>query len=206
MTRNARTGWLLLVLVLLTGCVAPPYILQESLPVTYGALTVDPGQSWNQASKQLTPLSRDSSITWTQDGILLDRLMIIPGVADGESLLEEPADAAAFPTYRAGMLPNEVAELVESSVLKLLGEGDAVVNTSNLRPTRFGEVRGFMFEIEGIPADSPVLKGTVAAADYQGELYLMIYLAAEPYYHDKHRQAALAVIESARFGAPPAEA
>jgi len=145
------------------------------------------------------PAQRKSAQSWTQDGLLLDRLTIIPAVPDGEPLLKSQTKDAALPVFRKDMLPNEIEELVESTIVKQFGEGNAAVSTSNLRPYRYGENRGILFDVSATVTESPAYKGMVGAFVAQEHLYIMWYFAAEPYYYDKHLSTAEDIIRSARL-------
>ena len=152
---------------------------------------------WNLVPAYSSAGSRKGSQVWTRDGLLLDRLVFIPAVLDGETLLVSRNKAAALPTFSKDMLPNEIEELVESTIVKYFGEGQAAVTTSNLRPQQFGERRGFMFDLDAIVTESPQYKGVVGAFVADDELYIMWYIGATPYYFDKHLADADAVIRSA---------
>lgn len=180
----------------LSGCV-PAYSLVRPGVQTAGSMQVTVSGNWNEAPGSVTPSSRKDSRTWTQDGLLLDRMLIIPGVPDGEPLFVSRDKSAALPPFRADMLPNEIEELVESSIVKLYGEGNAAVNTANLRPQKFAERTGFMFDIEAAVSGSPDYRGMIGAFVAEERLYLLVFLAAEPHYYDKHRDRAAAIIKSA---------
>lgn len=182
----------------LAGCV-PAYTLVNPGAVAVGGLTVDAPGAWNKAPYTMTTRLRNDAEMWTRDGPLLDRLVLIPAVADGEPLLIDRKGTAALPAFRADMLPNELEELAESTMLKYFGEGSSAVGTSNLRPHRFGAHRGVLFEIEAAVNDSPDYGGTAGAFVADGKLYMVFYLAAKPYYYEKHLADAQAVIESARL-------
>ena len=183
----------------LVGCV-PTYSLVQGSDIAVGMLQIDTTINWNRAPNVHAPYLKKGSEMWTLDGALLDRMVIIPGVADGEALIRAPGDkAAALPTFRADMLPNEIEELAESTFVKLFGEGNAAVTTENLRPNRFGEHRGVMFDVNAVVSDSPNQEGTVGAFIANERLYMIFFFAATPYYHDKHAENALSVIKSARL-------
>ena len=95
------------------------------------------------------------------------------------------------------MLPNEIEELVESSIVKLYGEGQSAVSTSGLRPQGFGQDGGFMFDITAAVTESPDYRGLVGAFIVDDTLYLILFLAADPHYYDKHLASADAIIRSA---------
>lgn len=193
---RSRCLALILPLCGMAGCVAP-YTLVSPGTVAVKDLTVQVGSGWNAAPSHQRAYARKDSVAWTNDGLLLDRLVIIPGVADGEPLLLAREKSTAMPVFRADMLPNEIEELMESSIVKFFGEGQAAVNTENLRPQRFGDNRGVLFDISATVTESPEYRGLVGAFIVDSKLYVMYFLAAEPYYFDKHFAAAEAIIKSA---------
>jgi hypothetical protein len=165
--------------------------------VQVGAIEVTPNEAWNLLPAALAPFARPQSQVWTRDGVLLDRLMIIPGVAEGEAIFKEPDKTVALPHFKRDMLPDEIVQLTESSIVKLLGEGDTVVKTSNLKPGRFGEHRGLTFDLSATLTEGPAYKGIAAAFIEDDHLNMVLFVAAEPYYFDRNRAAAEAVIASA---------
>jgi len=179
----------------LGGCVAYKGVAPGES--NYGDLKVSTSQAWNQAPAALTPAARAGSKTWTQDGLLLDRLIIIPAVPDGESIFRVRSKNDALPVFEANMLPNEIEELTESSVTKLFGEGEVIVETRNLRPHKFGANAGFLFDLQVAVSDGPDYGGITGAFVANDKLYLLVYFGAQPYYFDKHRDEALAIIRSA---------
>jgi hypothetical protein len=180
----------------LAGCVTG-YTLVPTGVSTAGDLQVSAGSGWNLAPAMATFGARKDAQTWTRDGMPLDRLVLIPAVADGETLLIDKKDTAALPAFRKDMLPNEIEELVESTLVKYFGEGNATVSTANLRPQAFGDQRGLMFDISAKLSDSPDYKGQIGAFVADEKLYTVWYIAADPYYFDKHSATAEAVIKSA---------
>lgn len=194
----------LALLLVMSGCTAMNYSLVAPGVVAVDDLTVQAGTSWNKAPAGATPSARKNSATWTQDGLLLDRMTIIPGVPDGEPLLITRDKAAALPVFRADMLPNELEELLESTIVKLFGEGQAVVSTANLRPYRFGDHAGVMFDIDATVTDSPKYRGIVGAFIADDKLYLMYFLGAVPHYYEKNVAEAEAIIKSALLSEAPA--
>ena len=190
-------GFLLLTVIAgLSGC-AVGYCLVTAGPVMIQDLNVRADAGWNRAPGMSTPSVRSGAETWTKDGMLLDRLVISPAIPDGQPIMVSRNKSAALPVFRKDMLPNELEELVESSIVKLFGEGSAVVSTSNLRPHRYGDITGIRFDLEATVTESPPYRGTVGAFIAGDKLYLMYFLAAVPYYHDKHIREAEAVIQSA---------
>ena len=189
--------------LVLTGCVST-YAMVAPGQVNVQGLQLDVPRAWNQAPPMVVPYARKTAQVWTRDGLLLDRLIVVPGVASGESLFVSPQKDAAFPIYRASMLPNELEELSESSIVKVFGEGNASVSTSGLRPHRFGDDRGVLFDVEIAVTDGPEYRGLVGSFSAGDRLYWIMYVAAVPYYFDKTLAEAEGIITAARL-APVAE-
>ena len=187
---------LLVAAVVVSGCV-PTYALVQSGPVVFNDLQVNATGGWNQAPPAFSPSMRKGAAVWTQDGPLLDRLIIIPGVPDGETLIRSPRESTALPVFRKDMLPNEIEELAESTFVKYFGEGNAAITTRNLRPHRFGKHAGVMFNVDASVSESPDYRGTVGAFIANEKLYMLYYLGAIPHYYDIHAADAEAVIQSA---------
>ncbi|MFC1680407.1 hypothetical protein ACFL1S_01240 [Pseudomonadota bacterium] len=192
---KAKLTFCTLVLILASGCVS--YSAIKPGEIDYSGLKVKTSQAWNMAPKEATPLSRADSRTWTQDGVLLDRIVIIPGVPDGEALFKAASRDQALPVFKADMLPNEIEELTESSIVKLFGEGDVAVETANLRPHKYGENKGFMFDMSVTVSDGPNYKGITGAFVVAERLHLIMFLGAVPFYFEKHLDEALVIIKGA---------
>lgn len=183
----------------LAGCETVSYTM---VPVGYrqaGSLEFAVAGDWNSVPRGLTPYAREDAQTYTRNGMLLDRFLVIPAVKDGQPLFRQDKESEALPLFRAGMLPNELVELMESSIVKLFGEGNAVVATDNLRPYRFGETPGVLFDFEATVAEGPSYKGVVGMIKVEGELYVLMYMGADPYYFDRTLPDATAQIQSARL-------
>jgi hypothetical protein len=181
----------------LAGCAS--YSLVPPGAVTVGALQLSPVSAWNRVPA--SPLARKDSAMWTHDGLTLDRLVIIPAVPDGEPLFRDRKGHAALPAFHATMLPNELEELTESSLTKLLGEGNASVRTANLRPHRYGDDQGILLDLEASGTDGPDYKGLAGVFVAADKLYVVLYLAAVPYYYEKHLAEAEAITRGARLAA-----
>jgi len=185
--------------LLLAGCETISYSLVPVGARQVGSLEFDVAGGWNSVPAYLTPAAREGSQTWTRNGVLLDRFYVIPAVKEGEPLFKQQDKSEALPTFRAGMLPNELMELMESSVVKLFGESNSVVSTANLRPHRFGQAPGILFDFEATIVDGPKYKGVVGMVATGGELNVLMYMGADPYYFDKTLPDATKQIQSARL-------
>ena len=187
---------LIALVVLVAGCVS--YAAVGPGALDYSGLRIETSQAWNLAPKEATPAARSESKVWTQDGILLDRIMIIPGIPSGDSLFKAVSGDQALPVFKADMLPNEIEELTESSIAKLFGEGEVAVETTNLRPHRYGDNSGILFDMSVVVSDGPNYRGVTGAFVFAERLYLIFYLGAEPYYYKKHLDEALVIIKGAQ--------
>ena len=189
-------------LFLAAGCV-PTYTLVATGVTAVDALYVDAGSGWNKAPHGgVYGGDRKNAQRWTQDGLSLNQLVFIPAVGDGEALITSAQKDAALPTFRKDMLANELEELARSTFVKRFGEGNAVVETSNLRPHSFGEHRGILFDVEATVTETPKYKGVAGAFVADEKLYFMYYLGATPYYYEKYRAEAERTIKSARLTPP----
>ncbi len=192
-----RVTLAMLCALLVSGCTA--YSAVKPGTVLVGALQLNPSLTWSAAPNTGTNYTNCQTQVWTLDGLLLNRLIIVPGVDDGKPIFNQGRESQALPVFESDMLANEVEELVESSIVKLFGEGQVAVQTEKLRPNRFGDNRGFMFDMLVSVSDGPDYSGIAGAFIHEQQLYLLIYLGAEPYYFEKRREQAQVIIKSARI-------
>ena len=80
----------------MTACATQSYTLVPPGTVNVGDLQVSAQQSWNKAPAG-TGASRKATEIWTRDGLLLDRLIMIPAVPDGEPIFHTRDKQAALP-------------------------------------------------------------------------------------------------------------
>ncbi len=193
---------LALAAALTSACAPVGYRAVLSGVNSLGALQVNADTGWNLAPVHATPNARSDSQTWTKDGLLLDRLVLIPAVSDGEPIFQSRDASDALPPFRANMLPNEIEELTESTIVKMFGEGNAVVSTEKLRPWGFAEHRGVMFDLAVTVTESPDYRGMVGAFIVEDKLYMIIFVAATPHYYDKHIANVQALIQGAAIRVP----
>src|SRR5262245_31311579 len=181
----------------LGGCVSNPYTLLPAGPTSVGALRIDAEGDWNQL-KQAADATTPTAV-WTLDGPMLDRIVVFGGVANGDTLVKEDKKSEALPHFHDSMLPNELVKFIESYLLKMFGEGQALVESNNIRPQRYGSDAGVAFEVTITPAELATYKGSVGAFIAKQKLYVIMYIAAEPYYYGKYRAVAERMIGSAKL-------
>lgn len=194
MRRLALTfAWLLM-----QGCMSSQFSILQPGHHAFGSFTVQAADAaWNRAPQQLTPHLYEGSQLWTRDGPLLDSLTLLPGIPDGGYLFVSPSKSPIYPAYRAGMLPNEIAELLESSLARLNGP-EVLVSSSGLRPYPVAGMQGLLVDLQLTGADGPSRRGRAMAFVQNRELYVLLYLAAWPHYAEKHLDAAMTVMNSVR--------
>jgi len=185
----------------MAACVSTQYTLVEVGAVPVSSLQVTTNDAlWNRAPQAATPFLHSGSEMWTREGPLLDRLLILGGIGNGQALLKSNSEDLVFPFFRSTMLPNEILELTEDSLAKLLGS-NSLVSASGLRPTQLEGQRAVMFDLEITASDDPARAGRALAFVSGEELYVILYLATQLHYFDKHWAAAEGVMKSVRVAA-----
>ena len=187
-----RLALLLLVSVVAAGCAIS---LVEPKRTTIGdAYSVEPQIRWTSLP------ARSGFTVWTVDGAELEALTFVKGVTDGEVLMRGaipggPAEDKR-PKFRAQMTPSEIAELVVDSFALF---GAQRIETSNLRPAKFGTADGFRFEVTWITRSGLEAQALVAGAIVKGKLRLIYYSGARAHYFQKYRDDAERVLTSVRL-------
>ena len=169
---------LLLFVTLMSGCVQ--YSLVPAGPQTVKGLSFQSQTDWNKSPFNLG----SNTEVWTQDGQLLNEIIFVGGVETGDSIFRASNRELPMPTYDATMLPNEITELVETSLKNYYG-GQVVINSTNLRPQQVGDLTGFRFGLSFFTLEGLLKKGEVLALPQNDSLNLVIFMAAEIHYYDK---------------------
>jgi hypothetical protein len=162
-----------------------------------GTISVDPQIAWNRYTP---PTDRpDRVVTWTADGLLLDSVRFVLGVGDGEPLFQLPSaqqGKITLPLFKSNMEPQEVMELVESTLSRMT---NAATATRGLQPAKFGALDGFRFEMDITPRDEVARTALVAGAVRDKKLLLIIYQAATLHYYPKYLAQVERMIESVQI-------
>jgi len=160
---------------LLSGCAAYTGI-DGAKPVDVGnKVTVTPQIAWARAANPGV-----AGTLWTADGVALDSLMFFTGIQPGQPLVSvQGVDKKEVQKYRAGMIPDDVMELLASNIEKL---GYKQIATANLRPAPFGQADGFRFDLNCTTNEGLKIKGMAIAAQRGGKLDLVLFLAPDEYY------------------------
>ncbi len=180
----------------LSACAAG-YTLVSPGAVSVSDFAVDAGDGWNRVPAAELAWARRRSQVWTQNGVSLDRLVLIPHIEDGDSIYR-PNSSIEYPLFRAGMTSAELAGLVDETIELAQGANRTEVTTSEIRTQRFGDEEGILFDIEAIVHDGPAYRGIAGAFASDDRLYVVYFLGASPYYYEQQSASALATILSAR--------
>lgn len=94
------------------------------------------------------------------------------------------------------MRPDEVRDIVLDA---LRGEGWTSVEAAALRPAKFGEGAGLRFDLDLVNQSGLIYKGTAAAAERQGTLRRLLWLAPVEHYYGRDHAAVAQMLDGVRF-------
>jgi len=182
-------------LACLAGC-ASGYVAVGPGQVSIQGLEVEAAPGWNRVPAEEMPWARRGMQAWTRNGMSLDRLVLIPGIADGESIYL-PRNSIDYPLFRVDMSTSQQLALVEETIELAQGANQTEVTAGNSRTHQFGGRDGIVFDLRALVHDGPEYRGTGGAFVDGERLYLLYFLGAVPYYYEQFAASALATIESA---------
>ncbi len=198
-------GILLVVALAVAGCAAAPYTLVAvERQVVGGGLSIEPGSAWNRVNHVLYEGKVD---IWTLDGMTLNSLMFLHGVADGEPILKPRWVLAAGadkeekpPVFRSAMTPLEIQELFEDTLARIYRT--PIVEARHLKPATLAGESAFRFETRVVGRDEVERRGTAVGTVRGGKLYLLWFQGARLHYYDRYLPEFERIVASARFVAP----
>lgn len=157
--------------------------------------TVDLGRQWSDMTKVV--LNRGKKVRLlTIDGPLLNRLYLVDGLAPGDYVVKPASKEQPTPVYRANMSPTELVEFVADSAAALDYQR---VETSGLRPVKFGGADAIRFDLAAQTKEGLDIAGTAVVVERAGKLYVSLYLAPKEHYYDAYLPEVEKVFASARF-------
>lgn len=158
-------------------------------------VTVDPQIVW------ANPYGPGISTTvWTIDGFGLNELRFLMGIKPGNPLARvSGVEASEVGTYSQTMLPNDVMDLLSSTLGKA---GFQQIRTDRLRPAQFGTVQGFRFDLDYLRKNGLQMKAMVLAAQRGETLDLIMFSAPAEYYFDRYAPTVEQIFASVRTPAP----
>ena len=176
----------------LSACTS--FSLIHSGPQRVGDMQVSPVSQWNKAPFKLGPKTE----VWTRDGLNLNSLIFIYGIESGQPLFKVNNRELPMPAYRSDMLPNELAELVETSIRNMRG-GKPDVKSSGLRPVTIANQTAFRFNINYTDNGGLAKAGDVVALQKNDQIYIIIFDAAALHYRQKELNEIDALFDSMAF-------
>ena len=157
-----------------------------------GRLTLQSEMEWTRASAQRFQM-------WTMDGELLNLLYLVPEVREGDYIFlgaRQSKRRPDGPYYHPGMREDEIRDLITDG---LLGAGFIGVDTSNLRPSQFGEHEGMRFDIAMANPEGLAYQGYVAAFEHERGLALAIFIAPREYYFPRDGAKVSKMLDTLRW-------
>jgi hypothetical protein len=186
--------WLLpLALALLMAGCASTHGLQRKGDVTVFDMVMTSGLDWSR-------IRGHRSEVWTIDGVQLNRLLIFSRIRPNEDIFQRARERKSRPDglwYRPGMRLDELESLIADGFN--IQNGWTGVRTANLRPHAFGSAEGIRFDIEATSISGLIYKGTIAAAERNGRLNVIVWLAPKEYYHGRDVAAVESMLDGMRF-------
>jgi hypothetical protein len=183
-----RTALLLLALAGLAAC-ATGGRLQTAGRTEVLGMAVETSLDW---ARYVSPRQE----AWTIDGTALNQLRLITGTRPGEHVFHLGRERRNIPQgawYQPGLRPDELHELLLAALRE---QGWAEVESSNLRPARFGTVDGLRFEFTMASQRGLRYAGTAALFERDGRLTTIYWQAPVEHYHARDAAAVAALIDS----------
>ena len=188
---------LLLFSLLFSGCVSTKY--SPAIPGTtaVGKINVTIGAGWLRVPDVNAPERRSLSRVLSRDSVDSNRLMLIPGINEGQSIFVSEDSESSLPAFNADMSPLQIADLVAMSMQQSLWNGQSTVTASNARDSGFTGISGFRFDLSVTLPGGQVQKGMAGGFIDEDRLYVNIFVADFPASFDQHESVAQQVIDSA---------
>ncbi len=162
-----------LVILAFVGCAHPRVVGPERVKIG-GLYSVDPQIRWSRFYQK-------GIETWTVDGPSLQALYFINVEKDRPLIATE--DPKKWPRFGPQMSESEIMEFLVDSLARL---GYAQLQAHDLRPTRFGRLQGFRFDLRFLFPDGLEGQGLGVGAVIEESLQLILYVGTQEYYYPKH--------------------
>ena len=194
---TARSGllgpavvWLSACALLVSAC-APVKLIEPPRATIGDAFSVDPQIRWASVP------ARSGIELWTVDGATLEALTFFKGVEDGQPLyrgaMPGGPEEDKRPKFRATMTPTDIAELFVDSYAMFHAQK---IETTGLRPAKFGTQDGFRFEITWVTPGGLDMQTLVAGAVLKKRLYAVVYSGARLHYFPRYRETVENLLKS----------
>lgn len=192
--RLARTLLLAMLVAGLAACsAAGGRLVRPGLNPAGGKLMIDSRMEWTRVA------TASRYQLWTMDGELLNRLYLVPNVREKEFIFLGGRQTRRRPDgafYQRGLRPDELRDLVLDG---LRAAGTVDVQSSDLRPARFGDRDGLRFEFSLANEEGLRFKGMAAAFEQDKGLSLAIFMAPAEYYYPRDADKVSAMLDTLRL-------
>ncbi|MCC2608151.1 hypothetical protein [Planctobacterium marinum] len=168
--------------LLVTSCAQFKLIPASELKVK--GFSVLPATSWSKSPFE----PGEKAEVWTIDGYSLNQMLVFGEIKEGETLLKETSKELPMPKFRAEMLPNELEDLVKTSIINQ-EDGTLKIETKNVRPQQIGEQVAFRFELEFFDANGLKKNSDVIVWVKDKQLFGMIFTAPTLHYYESYKPA-----------------
>ncbi|MFQ5763750.1 MAG: hypothetical protein ACE5GT_02375 [Rhodospirillales bacterium] len=182
----ARFLLLLVAASIIAGCTYYSLVPPGTREIA-GTYSVKSEIPWSKATEGKTDL-------WTVDGMGLQELRFVNGLADGDRLFSGEKFGEQ-PEYKENMTFLEIKELIETSAAVV---GAVGVKTRDFRPHKFGNLEGFRAEFSFTTEDGLLRDGFVVGTKKDNKLYLIMYSGSRLHYFPKHKDDAEYIVRSIR--------
>jgi len=192
-------GIILLAIVFLLSACAHYTLVEPAKKDMGGSYSVEPQTAWNRSAQGKIEI-------WTIDGPSLAAVHFFNGIGDGQNLLPfygKSTRKAKLPKFNKNMTASEVQEFIVDSMMapyqrslvgpNMIGIG---VQTSHLRPFKFGSHPGFRFELSFLSEEGLEYEGFVVGTIKADKLYLICYAGTREFYYPKYKETAEQIIAS----------
>lgn len=164
-------------LLALSGCVSIT-AAQGTVAVPAGGYAVALDQTWSDVTDLYgaqTPKTR----VLTLNGVLLDRLYLVGGVAPGKSIVRAMSKENPTPLMRADLSSTEQVEFITDSIAAI---GYKRVETVNVQPQSFAGHEGLRIDYTAQTAEGLDIGAAALISVRDGKMNAMIFLAPKEYY------------------------
>jgi hypothetical protein len=184
-------------LALLMAC-AKFTLVEPRRQIVGDVISVQPGMQWNRIERS----DYEGHVeAWTLDGPVLNTLLFLTGVPDGEPLFirrEENADRNKKPpVFRSTMNPLQIQELLEATISRYFET--TLADGRSLRAETIAEGRGFRFETRMMGRDEVERRGVFVGTVQKGKLYGAWFQGVKLHYFDRYLPEFERIIESAKL-------
>lgn len=161
--------------------------------VAKSKLSVTAREEWNRGT--IRPIKKGE--VWTLDGVNLNELYFVSGLAAGETLFRDAnKKERPLPAFKATAQLTDIPEFVESSTRIALNT--SVFEVTGASPATLGGHQAvrftYQYAVEGTPLQR---KGLAVGTIVNGQLHLIAYTAPALYFFDRDVAKVEAIIASA---------